>query len=555
MVQIPPEQVRKLKEIDKIRPDLTGYAISKKVHALLQEKLADVFKSKSFFPHQDGITKGKWFEYIRDLLPVHISSPISIGIVRHSQEMIGCPFTRILVANDNEKTWWGNYKEDIYNIGEYLIDKLKDKKFASIYYDRYKRLYLDIIKSSEKIKNTDLSKFSKQELLEKYTEFYEKFKHFHALTFDIDAIDICLDKKIREKLQQLIKDKNIFNENYTLVTSPDELSYTNKEQLEIYELVKTISKNKEVLQIFDYDVNIIFTKLEKHPELDNKLNELVKEYWWTSLGWIDRTEKDKKSFVMEIKAVLKSDKNINEEIKRLKSFEKQTRENKKILAQELKFDSEIGYYLDVFKHYALFHDWRKEGQMKGTAVMNSFLFEIGSRYGSSYNDLSWAWPWEIQNYIQTEKIDLVLLRKRKEALFILVTQEGIEQHTGEDAIRRRKEELEADIKEIQDFKGVIASIGKVTGTVKVCFSAAEAKRKIKQGDILVTSMTLPDYVPAMRKAAAIVTDEGGVTCHAAIISRELGIPCLVGTRIATRALKDGNLVEVNANHGIVKIMK
>ena len=62
-------------------------------------------------------------------------------------------------------------------------------------------------------------------------------------------------------------------------------------------------------------------------------------------------------------------------------------------------------------------------------------------------------------------------------------------------------------------------------------------------------------MPALIKAAAIVTDEGGVTSHAAIVSRELGIPCVVGTKIATKVLKDGDLVEVDANNGIVKILK
>jgi pyruvate,water dikinase len=68
-------------------------------------------------------------------------------------------------------------------------------------------------------------------------------------------------------------------------------------------------------------------------------------------------------------------------------------------------------------------------------------------------------------------------------------------------------------------------------------------------------MTMPDFAPAMKKAAAIVTDEGGLTCHAAIISRELGKPCVVGTKFATRLLKDGDMIEVNANHGIVKKVK
>lgn len=75
---------------------------------------------------------------------------------------------------------------------------------------------------------------------------------------------------------------------------------------------------------------------------------------------------------------------------------------------------------------------------------------------------------------------------------------------------------------------------------------------MKLGDILVSIATDPDIVPAMKKAAAIVTEQGGVTSHAAIVSRELNIPCVIGTKIATRVLKDGDRVEVDANKGIVK---
>jgi len=75
------------------------------------------------------------------------------------------------------------------------------------------------------------------------------------------------------------------------------------------------------------------------------------------------------------------------------------------------------------------------------------------------------------------------------------------------------------------------------------------------GEILVSPMTMPDFVPAMKKAAAIITDEGGITCHAAIIARELKVPCVVGTKIATAVLQNGDLVEVDANLGIIRIIK
>ncbi len=68
-------------------------------------------------------------------------------------------------------------------------------------------------------------------------------------------------------------------------------------------------------------------------------------------------------------------------------------------------------------------------------------------------------------------------------------------------------------------------------------------------------MTTPEMVPVMKRAAAFVTDEGGITCHAAIVSREMKKPCIIGTKIATKVLKDGDLVEVDANRGIVRILE
>ena len=105
--------------------------------------------------------------------------------------------------------------------------------------------------------------------------------------------------------------------------------------------------------------------------------------------------------------------------------------------------------------------------------------------------------------------------------------------------------------EVQDIRGLSACLGRAVGTVKVVGSVKEIA-KVQTGDILVAVMTRPDYISAMKKAAAIVTDEGGITSHAAIVSRELGIPCLIGTKIATKVFKDGDLVEVNSNHGWVR---
>ena len=100
------------------------------------------------------------------------------------------------------------------------------------------------------------------------------------------------------------------------------------------------------------------------------------------------------------------------------------------------------------------------------------------------------------------------------------------------------------------LRGLGAAPGQSNGAVRLLRSLDQADR-LSAGDVLVTHMTSPDWVPLMRKAAAIITDSGGMTCHAAIVSRELGIPCVVGTGDATKHLRDGELVTVDATHGTV----
>ena len=105
-----------------------------------------------------------------------------------------------------------------------------------------------------------------------------------------------------------------------------------------------------------------------------------------------------------------------------------------------------------------------------------------------------------------------------------------------------------------ELKGAVAYGGKVRGKVKVLVRVEEIA-KVKQGDILVAVMTFPNFVPAMEKAAAFITDEGGILCHAAIVSREMKKHCIIGTKIATRVLKDGDLISVDAEQGVVRIIK
>lgn len=105
-----------------------------------------------------------------------------------------------------------------------------------------------------------------------------------------------------------------------------------------------------------------------------------------------------------------------------------------------------------------------------------------------------------------------------------------------------------------ELKGSVAFKGVISGIVKVVMVAHEID-KVEKGDILVAPTTAPSFIFGMEKAAAFVTDEGGITSHAAIVAREMKKPCIIGTKIATKVLKDGDFVEVDAEKGTVKIIK
>lgn len=111
-------------------------------------------------------------------------------------------------------------------------------------------------------------------------------------------------------------------------------------------------------------------------------------------------------------------------------------------------------------------------------------------------------------------------------------------------------DLPAALDTTTEIKGQIGFKGKVRGTVRIVKNVREMEQ-VKEGDILVSPMTTPDFLPAMKMAGAFVTDEGGIMCHAAIVSREMKKPCIIGTKNATQILKDGDLVEVDAEKGVV----
>ncbi|MBW2968312.1 hypothetical protein KY362_07570 [Candidatus Woesearchaeota archaeon] len=136
--------------------------------------------------------------------------------------------------------------------------------------------------------------------------------------------------------------------------------------------------------------------------------------------------------------------------------------------------------------------------------------------------------------------------------FILSYKDGVESVDWTDDPLALVDELEG-VEDADILKGAVAFKGNVEGAVRLVLSGDI--RDFNEGDVLVAASTNPNILPIMKKASAIVTDEGGALCHAAIVSRELRIPCIIGTKNATKLLKDGDRVIVNATSGTVRVIK
>jgi len=185
-----------------------------------------------------------------------------------------------------------------------------------------------------------------------------------------------------------------------------------------------------------------------------------------------------------------------------------------------------------------------------------YILEIGRRAGVSEEELYLFLPSEICTFLKKNKLpSKYVLSKRKEGYVMALIDGKNRLYAGKHWVKQFEKLMGLENgRAVPVLHGSSACLGKACGHVKVIFSKEEVG-KIQQGDVLVTSMTTPDYVIAMRRASAIVTDEGGVTCHAAIVAREMNIPCVIGTGNATQVLKDGDIVQVDANEGIVHILK
>ncbi|MBD3310487.1 hypothetical protein GF351_04665 [Candidatus Woesearchaeota archaeon] len=412
--------------------------------------------------------------------------------------------------------------KDLESIGAELVKKLKTDKD---YFDKVKAVYDKQVKTSHKlfqeIDNTDFSKLTDEQrisLLKKAT--YEAGVSV-GIGHIIEPFALVVDIQIKQELSRYIKDPKELNTCFSLLMSPVKRSFVN----EYEESLRRIAS------------------ADTEDEKKRLMEQHLKRFFWirnTYSGRVPLTEADVED---ELKAV-----------KNKGSFDPEKfKEQKEDVMSKLNMDEELVNKIKAMELIAYWQDERKKNTLIALDYLERVLESLAEREQVSINYL---------RYLQLHEIDIgkvrmirdLLIQRRDEGCAVLLDYPGSECISGKDYeeyVSKLEKEKESEIKEIT---GTTASAGTAIGPVKI-LTTAESMKKLEEGDVLVASMTRPELVPAMKRACAVITDEGGITCHAAIVSRELGIPCIIGTKIATKVLKDGDLIEVKANHGLVIVLK
>ncbi len=200
---------------------------------------------------------------------------------------------------------------------------------------------------------------------------------------------------------------------------------------------------------------------------------------------------------------------------------------------------------------------RKDYQSKTYWHMEFFYREVARRYGYTLQQVRSASVQQVRSLLDGQRIAPSTFDRQRREHVAYNDDRGVHILTGASAARFARSSFHEEThttSSMGTLTGTVSFQGTASGTVRI-INTPDDMKKMRRGDILVSFATTPSIVPAMKKAAAIITDEGGLTCHAAIVSRELKIPCVVGTKHATRVFKDGDRVEVDANTGTVRLLR
>jgi phosphohistidine swiveling domain-containing protein len=482
----------------------------------------------------------KWYHQRFDGSPYFLHFIAEGEIQTHEKRKLGGNFTVHYCFFDTGRADWYIEMDDIKKVYTSIIKAGRKNPNIGSYFIKLWQPEQDLFyKKCTEVGNVNLSKLNDKELIDLHDEFLQITLNKNSSSSIIDGFALGTDELIAEEIKKVydnskLKDEVRFTEVFSVLTAPIHLSFINEAEVEFLKIALKIRKNEK--------------------DKDKLLKEHQKKFFWIKNNYVDAYVLDVDYFKKELDKIFSLNISIGGEIKKIRDTPELNKKKKKEFMDLLKIDDDLKLLIEVSEDFTYWQDERKKSTFWTTHYFSLILDEISKRTDIPADELKYMTPREVSKIFENKPTREVLQQRKENGVFYW-DKEGHEALYGKDADEIKNKILgSTDLSDVNDFRGLTASMGKATGRVKILKSVKEIN-KIEKGDILVAVMTRPDYVPAMKKAAAIVTDEGGVTSHAAIVSRELGIPCIIGTKIATKVLKDGMLVEVNANHSWVKIIR
>lgn len=433
-------------------------------------------------------------------------------------KIIGSDYAVIPLTDGNTAYFCDKNKLDIFY--NYYGRKLESSERFKQHFDDYYNLANKLLAISKKA-----TKFSsdKEELLEIFNNWIKVLENYSIYLLMPFLIEYRTEPLLKSLLLQEYKSK--YNDIFNIIASPTIVFRYQQYQIALAGMGKDID--------FKY---------------------LIDNYKWI-------TEYSYKERLLNKQCILDDAKKINSEIFSIERKIKENKENYERLIDSLPKNSRLRILIELVHNYVNIRTARieifKEAQCNFRNFYKSLAFLMKKSIGAiRYLDVVSLTNQEIIDFLNNKPIaELSEIRKRKNRDYIIWGNKKKRLFIyDKKLIKAVRNDFSDESTDQEFFNGISANKGKISGQVRIINNKREFK-KFNNGEILVTQFTTSEFVPIMKKAKAIITNDGGITCHAAIISRELGIPCVVGTKIATKVLKDGDWVEMDANRGAVKILK
>jgi len=469
---------------------------------------------------------------------LHFFFPVGEQAIKPLKKYYGdCHKITVFYFKDNLGDWYWN-NEDMIRLRKSFIKKVnRNPQVLSRLMNDWRQRLKRFEKIMREINRTDMARLSDQTLLSLYQKWYQAYLNEYALAIGIqDSFSMHADDFLFPYFEKIIENigyKNL-NEIYNLLLSPVKESFIECELKDRLMLLKSLK--------IGTDINSL--KFQK------MLVGHSKKYHWLLNNYATDRYLDAAYFKKQLTEMAKLSPEI--ELRKINARLRKIILTKRQLMQRLALTKKAITLVRITEVFSQMQDERKKYVLIASHYQNIFIKEFGRRLGLTKKEMEYTFIHELGNLLKNKsRINRQVFIARREGVLVINTLKGYEVIDGALAEKIHSRIFKNNNQFAGEVKGTVASDGYAKGVIKVIKKTHDLVNMVK-GDILVASMTRPEMAPAMKLAAAIVTDEGGVTCHAAIISRELKIPCVIGTKIATQVFKDGDLVEVDANRGIVR---